>query len=376
MIDISPLTGSAINSTANTVTVGGGVNVGFIMSAFQAAGKETSAGIYNYVGFIGATLGGGLGLSQGRYGLMLDSLLSVQLTTATGETMTVSETSQPELFWGLRGAGHNFGIVTEATYRIHDAANEGMQYKADVYFDPEYLKEVFQALNDYDVPAETNAILSFILDSDIKKVCISLVSLSRAAASAELESVFGHIPYLRRTSEMLPWARVNDEILTKGACASRARKVASGVSAKTWDISSIQDAFDGFNEFIELPGTETTIIMFEAYSVKGVQKVPAENTAYPWWEEIGVVVLNVVYDDTKLDAQAADWLFEVMATLHADSGFERPAVYVNYAQVTEGFGAMYGHEEWRQERLKDLKRKWDPKCMFSGYNPIPIKCQE
>lgn len=84
----------------------------------------------------------------------------------------------------------------------------------------------------------------------------------------------------------------------------------------------------------------------------------------------------MVYEDKKLDAQAADWLFEVMAILHADSGFDRPAVYMNHAQGTEGFGAMYGSEEWRQERLKDLKRKWDPECMFSGYNPIPIKCQE
>lgn len=140
-----------------------------------------AAGICNCVGFVGATLGGGLGLSQGRHGLMLDNLLSVQLTTATGETITVSETSHPELFWGLRGAGHNFGIVTEATYRIYDAANEGMQYKADVYFDPEYLKEVFQALNDYDVPAETNAMLTFILDPEIKKVCIYPISLSRVA---------------------------------------------------------------------------------------------------------------------------------------------------------------------------------------------------
>lgn len=114
-------------------------------------------------------------------------------------------------------------------------------------------------------------------------------STPEAAATAELESVFGHIPYLRRTSEMLPWAKVNDEILTSGACASRARKVASGVSAKTWDIPNIQDAFEKFKEFMKLPGTETTIILFEAYSVKGVRKVPAEDTAYPWREEIGVV---------------------------------------------------------------------------------------
>lgn len=56
---------------------------------------------------------------------MLDNILSVRLTTATGETITVSNTSNPDLFWALRGAGQNFGIVTEATYRIYDAVNGG-----------------------------------------------------------------------------------------------------------------------------------------------------------------------------------------------------------------------------------------------------------
>lgn len=58
--------------------------------------------------------------------------------------------------------------------------------------------------------------------------------------------------------------------------------------------------------------------------------------------------------------------------MHAQSGFAKPAVYVNYANGWEGSGAIYGYEEWRVEKLKDPKRRWDPEGMFSTYHPIPM----
>lgn len=64
------------------------------------------------VGIVGATLGAGLGTLQGLHGVLLDSLESVRLVTASGEIVTASQTHNSDLFWGIRGAGHNFGIVT------------------------------------------------------------------------------------------------------------------------------------------------------------------------------------------------------------------------------------------------------------------------
>jgi hypothetical protein len=95
---------------------------------------------------------------------MVDNILSVRLTTATGETITVSNTSHPDLFWALRGAGHNFGIVTEATYRIYPAVNGGMQYMMNALYDPVYIPEMFEAMNGFDVPAESNALLAFFVN--------------------------------------------------------------------------------------------------------------------------------------------------------------------------------------------------------------------
>lgn len=72
-----------------------------------------------------------------------------------------------------------------------------------------------------------------------------------------------------------------------------------------------------------------------------------------------------------MDGVAQRWIDEVTGVLHAGSGFERPAVYVNYAQGTEGFGALYGYEKWRQRRLEGLKKRYDPGCVFGWYQPIP-----
>ncbi|RPB10764.1 FAD-binding domain-containing protein [Morchella conica CCBAS932] len=360
MIDISTLLDIDIDTAGNTVTVGGGVNIGEIMAALQAVGKETPTGGCDCVGLLGATLGGGHGRLQGLHGLMIDNLLSAELTIATGETITVSNTSNPELFWGLRGAGQNFGIITEATYRIYDATNGGMQFMADIIYDTTLLPEVFEALNSFDVPAETTILVAFFVDPVTiePRLFVNFVSsIPEAAARAQLDSVFGHIPYLSMNDLVLPWASANGMSISQSACESRARKELSGVSTKGWHLPSIQLVYEKFAEFVADPAWAGAVVVFESYSVKGVQAVPAETTAYPWRDETGIIIS---YKNATLDAAADDWVNEIMAILHADSGFDRPAVYMNYAKGTEGFGAVYGYEKWRQAKLKDLKRKWDP----------------
>lgn len=83
---------------------------------------------------VGATLGAGIGPLTGLHGLVIDALLSVRMVTGTGEVIDVSATENSDLFWGMRGAGSNFGIVTSATYRIYDQTNGGQVMNADLLF--------------------------------------------------------------------------------------------------------------------------------------------------------------------------------------------------------------------------------------------------
>ena len=86
------------------------------------------------VGIVGATLGGGVGPYGGLHGLQIDALQSVQLVTGTGALINVSATSYPDLWWGMLGAGFNFGIVTSATYKVYDFTNNGQAMSADLRF--------------------------------------------------------------------------------------------------------------------------------------------------------------------------------------------------------------------------------------------------
>ena len=117
---------------------------------------ELETGSAQCVGSLGATLGAGIGPLQGLHGLMIDALDSVKLVTANGSLITVSNTENPDLFWGVRGAGFNFGIVTEATYKVYDTTYHGIVTEGDLLFPASANRSIWEILKSYDdtLPAE------------------------------------------------------------------------------------------------------------------------------------------------------------------------------------------------------------------------------
>jgi FAD/FMN-containing dehydrogenase len=119
MIDLSLMKGIRVDPVARTARAAGGVLWSELDVATQAVGLATTGGIVSHTGIGGLTLGGGLGHLMRKHGLTADNLLAVDLVTADGERLRVDEDSEPELLWGLRGGGGNFGIATALEYRLH-----------------------------------------------------------------------------------------------------------------------------------------------------------------------------------------------------------------------------------------------------------------
>ena len=119
VIDLGLMKGIRVDPETRTARAQAGVLLGELDRETQAFGLAVPAGIVTHTGLSGLTLGGGIGWLQRKHGLTIDQLLAVDLVTAEGELVKASETENPELFWGVRGGGGNFGIVTEFEFRLN-----------------------------------------------------------------------------------------------------------------------------------------------------------------------------------------------------------------------------------------------------------------
>jgi FAD/FMN-containing dehydrogenase len=119
MLDLSGMKAIQVKPDTKTVRAEPGLTLGEFDHATQKFGLATTLGVVSTTGIAGLTLGGGLGWLNGRYGLACDNLTSAEVATADGRLLRASEQENEDLFWGIRGGGGNFGVVTAFEYRLH-----------------------------------------------------------------------------------------------------------------------------------------------------------------------------------------------------------------------------------------------------------------
>ena len=162
VIDLSPMKAIDVDPSTSTVRAQAGLTWGELDAATQEHGLAVTGGRFSSTGIAGLTLGSGSGWLERRCGLTSDNLLSADVVTAAGEALTVSEDEHPDLFWGLKGGGGNFGIVTSFTYRLH--AIGPMIYGGMMVCPPEQAPSILRFLRDFmpDAPDDLGLAGAFV----------------------------------------------------------------------------------------------------------------------------------------------------------------------------------------------------------------------
>ncbi|KAL3461916.1 hypothetical protein BJX64DRAFT_150703 [Aspergillus heterothallicus] len=378
-IDLSKFRYAELDDTGYHLTIGGATKFLQVWDVLYAAGKEVQTGAADCVGSIGATLGAGIGPLQGHLGLMIDALESVKLVTATGDLVTASKTENEELFWGLRGAGWNFGIVVEATYEVFDATNNGQVLEGDMRFPASVNQSIWENLKALDdsLPdiLSITLILSYNATADESAFTINFIYFGPEEDAQQYLQPFYDLQPVRSNFTVIPWNILYTTLYfgaDSAACKENNHLFNGGAGVNHIDV----DAFTAYtNRFTEYwhdhPGVSPAVV-FSRFPNQAVRAVPDDETAYPYRDISTHIYFQDIFKDDPANEDAVyEFLVESRDHFTKTSGFDHLTLYNNYAQGDEGPEIWYTAK--KLPRLVELKKKWDPNEVFSYYNPVPVE---
>ncbi|KAI1085366.1 FAD-binding domain-containing protein [Whalleya microplaca] len=380
-IDLSNLNSINIDAATETVTIGPGVKIGDLMRPILEAGYEMPVGSCSRVGVVGATVGAGVGFFQGLFGLMIDALVSVRLVTANGNVVEASASSNPDLFWGIRGAGANFGIITSATYKLFKAVNGGQVFTADMIYPANMRSAYFNVLKTFEdtMPPELgiNTAITWDATSNQTQIIATFVYSGLESQGRQVLSPFFTLnPPVVRAS-VVPWNEV-PSVLIFGMAAVLGEPGSIhdifSVNVRRFAIETLNTAFDKFDAFFRAnPDGRASAGILESFSNQAVTAVPTDATAYPWRESKGNFMFQMSWPElgNPVEKAANAFACELRKDFAATSGYSDLSVYVSYANGDEQIAQIYGKD--KLPRLAALKRYWDPDNVFGYNNSLPME---
>jgi FAD/FMN-containing dehydrogenase len=371
LIDLGPMKGIRVDPETRTVRAQAGVLLGELDRETQQFGLATTTGIVTHTGLAGLTLGGGLGWIMRKHGLTIDSLLSVDLITADGEFVKASEDENVDLFWGVRGGGGNFGIVTEFEFRLNPVGPE-------VFAGP-----VFWPIKD------ATKVLRFYREwiADCPDELMTIVVQRRAAASP-----------------MVPKDLVGKHVIAVTTCytgpvddGERVMRPLKAFGQPVLDLCEPkpylvhQSMFDSgyphgwwyYVQACDVPELNDAVIDIIA---EHGSRIVSPVTSMGLWQ-MGGAVARVGEDETAFHGRSAGFTFNINGNSETVRGFDserewarayssalapyQTSVYSNFLmeegdqRVHQAYGAA------KYDRLRALKGKYDPENFFRLNQNIP-----
>jgi FAD/FMN-containing dehydrogenase len=365
VIDLGPMRGIRVDPRGRTASVQAGARLGDVDRETQAFGLAVPAGIVTTTGVAGLTLGGGIGWLMHKHGLTIDNLRSVDLVTADGEFLKAGESENPDLFWGVRGGGGNFGIVTEFEFDLQPVGPTVLA--GAIFWRMEESPELLRFYRDWiaDAPDELMTIVVHryapaapFVPEDLQGEPVVAVACCWAGTIEDGEKA------LRPLKEF--GSPVLDVCFPKPFRAHQAMFDA-GFPPGWWYYVRACDVAELTDDVIET-------------TVDFAMRLPSLQTAFPIWQ-MGGAVSRVPEDETAFNGRSAGFTFNIAATTEGPEGYDEAAewarsfwsalephhttVYTNFL-MEEGedrIRTAYGAEKY--DRLKALKRRYDPDNVLS-----------
>ena len=363
MIDLSPMRGIHVDPTARTVRAQGGVLWHEFNREAAAHGLATTGGAISTTGIAGLTLGGGLGWLMAKHGLAADNLLSVELVTADGDILEITEDSDTDLFWGLRGGGGNFGIAASLKYRLHplqmvtggliahpfEAAADMLRFYRDAAPGSSDDLTVFAALVHAPEGSGMKLAAMVVFHTGTREEAEREVAPFKEWGSPLVVEV-GPMPYPVMNT-------ILDANYETGTLNYWLSSFTSGITDELIGVA--------VDRFASVPSPLSAILLEHFHGA--VCRVPVEATAVPHREEGWNLLLPSVWvDPADTDANIA-WTRDTHAAF-AEHLTERR--WLNYLGDDQGEDAVRGAYGPNYDRLVELKQRYDPENVFHNNHNI------
>jgi FAD/FMN-containing dehydrogenase len=357
VIDLSPIRGVFVDPVRRTARVAGGSLLGELDREAQAYGLITPTGTVSHTGVGGLTLGGGIGHLTRLYGLTCDNVSSMEVITADGQMRHASETENSDLFWGLRGGGGNFGVVSSFEFRLHPF--DSTVTAGELIYPLDLAAKAFEFASQYNatLPPEAGTSMTLLcLPNGAKFASVNFMHCGAPSAGATLAKPLRD--FLRPLNDTIAVTTFM-QVQTKGdeAQGHGHRQYTKGGFLPKMQAGVIEAAVAGIQS-AKLPLVHG--LFFGHLGGGAMGKIRPEATAFPNRDADYMSFMFLQWDDPAHSAPAIAWARQVWKGLEPFSqGF-----YTNFMPSDEGQRRVDENYGSNLKKLGAVKARYDPTNLF------------
>lgn len=376
-IDLSSMRKVSVDPRNMTARAEGGAILSDVDEATQEYGLAVPFGVVSLTGIAGLTLGGGYGHLRRKYGLTIDNLVSVEIVTADGQLLMANRKVNPDIFWGVRGGGGNFGIVTSFEYMLHKVGPE--VYLVYVVYSLDDAEDVIHKGKDYmlkDAADEVSAEFQFAKMPETEEyppeVRGKRVVIVRGMYSGDAEDGKREMDPLRHLAEplfdnstVMKYTEVQK--FTDSTVPAGMRYYSTGIMADDINDKAMKALVETYNT-VDFAETGVTGVW---HTGGAISRVGPEETPYSARDNNFMIVIDLEWTDPSNDKEQIEWGRKLKKKIMDAFPDRRESGYINFqpgdnnrSEVSAAYGENFG-------RLQEIKRKYDPDNFFRLNHNIP-----